>query len=207
VQTLEEFYADFQSDFQRAKETLGAPEVLEERTCPQCGAPLAKRPGPYGMFIGCTRYPECRYRESLERREVAPPVETDLLCERCGAKMVEKEGRFGRFLSCSTYPECKNARPLPTGIPCPSPGCDGELIQRRSKRGRFFYGCNRYPKCSFVLWSRPVPRPCPRCGAPYLVEGRKVLRCPTKGCKHQEPLPGTGDGEEAPTLKGGGEAH
>lgn len=179
--------------------------MLKDRKCPDCGANLVKRPGSYGMFIGCTGYPDCRYRESLEKREVAPPVETDIECERCGAKMVEKEGRFGRFLSCSTYPKCKNAKPLPTGISCLLPDCNGELIRRRSKRGRFFYGCDRYPECSFVAWSRPVPRPCPLCESPYLVEGRKGLRCPTKGCGHQEPLPEAAEEKGAAAVVEGGQ--
>ena len=204
VETLKKFYGDFESDLERAKDTLTEPEVLKDRKCPDCGSNLAKRPGSYGMFIGCTGYPDCRYRESLEKREVAPPVETDIECDLCGAKMVEKDGRFGRFLSCSTYPKCKNAKPLPTGISCLSPGCDGELTRRRSKRGRFFYGCNRYPKCSFVAWSRPVPRPCPLCESPYLVQGQKGLRCPTKGCDHQEPLPEAAEEKGAAAVVEGG---
>ena len=110
VKTLEKFYGDFESDLERAKDTLTEPEVLKDRKCPDCGSNLARRPGSYGMFIGCTGYPDCRYRESLEKREVAAPVETDIECDLCGAKMVEKDGRFGRFLSCSTYPKCKNAK-------------------------------------------------------------------------------------------------
>jgi DNA topoisomerase-1 len=95
--------------------------------------------------------------------------------------MVIKLGRFGKFLACSGFPECRNAKPLlvRTGVTCPTCG-QGEIVERRSKKGRTFYGCERYPDCDFVSWNKPVATPCPKCGGPYMVEaGRKgELRCP-----------------------------
>ncbi len=113
---------------------------------------------------------------------------SDEVCEKCGRPMVIKLGKYGKFLACSGFPECRNAKPLlvRTGVPCPS--ChQGELVERRSKKGRTFYGCERYPECEFVAWNKPVDTPCPTCGSPYMVEsGRKgQLRCPV--CQPDRP--------------------
>ncbi|HKG25571.1 MAG TPA: topoisomerase DNA-binding C4 zinc finger domain-containing protein, partial [Thermomicrobiales bacterium] len=104
-------------------------------------------------------------------------------CEKCGRPMVIKLGRYGKFLACSGFPECRNSRPLleKIGVTCPT--CkEGEIVERRSKKGRTFYGCERYPGCDFVAWNKPVNATCPRCGS-YMVEaGRKgQIRCPACG--------------------------
>ncbi len=109
------------------------------------------------------------------------------LCEKCGRPMVIKLGRYGKFLACSGFPECRNARPLLTRVGVTCPTCrEGEIVERRSKKGRAFFGCDRYPACDFVSWNRPVATVCPKCGSPYMVEtGRKgQVRCPS--CGHQE---------------------
>jgi DNA topoisomerase-1 len=92
------------------------------------------------------------------------------VCEKCGRDMVLKIGRFGRFLACSGYPDCTNTRPYSIGVACPREGCDGQIIERRSKRGRTFYGCSNYPTCEFVSWNKPVNMPCPHCGNRYVEE-------------------------------------
>src|SRR5262249_57618984 len=76
--------------------------------------------------------------------------------------------RFGKFIACSGYPECKTTKPVTLGIACPEPGCGGQLVERRSRRGKTFYACNKYPDCKFAAWARPVAEPCPKCGAPFL---------------------------------------
>ncbi|MEJ2033385.1 MAG: type I DNA topoisomerase, partial [Deltaproteobacteria bacterium] len=101
------------------------------------------------------------------------------------------QGRYGRFLACSGYPQCRNIRALSTGVNCPEPGCQGELVQKVSKRGKVFYSCNRYPQCKFALWDKPVPRSCPQCGSPFLVEKENKreglhLQCPRKECGYRE---------------------
>ncbi len=111
---------------------------------------------------------------------------SDEICEKCNRPMVIKLGRYGKFLACSGFPECRNARPLLQRIGVTCPTChDGEIVERRSKKGRVFYGCARYPACDFVAWNKPVATPCPRCGSPYMVEiGRKgQVRCPA--CQHE----------------------
>lgn len=109
-------------------------------------------------------------------------------CEKCGHEMVYKMGRFGKFLACSNFPECRNTKPIlkKTGVPCPK--CDqGEVVERRSKKHRIFYGCDRYPDCDFVSWDKPIQRKCPKCDS-YLVEkktkGGKTVECPK--CDYKE---------------------
>ncbi|HEU0114428.1 MAG TPA: DNA topoisomerase, partial [Thermomicrobiales bacterium] len=109
---------------------------------------------------------------------------SDEVCEKCGRPMVIKLGRYGKFLACSGFPECRNARPLlqRVGVTCPQCG-EGEIVERRSKKGRAFFGCERYPACDFVSWNRPVALTCPHCGSPYMVEtGRRgQVKCPACG--------------------------
>ncbi len=112
-------------------------------------------------------------------------------CEKCGRPMAYKMGRFGKFLACTGFPECRNTKPIvkPTGVRCPACG-EGHIVERRSKKGRLFYGCDRYPKCEFVSWDRPVPRPCPQCGG-LMVEkrGRGSVRWQCTSCSHHELAP------------------
>jgi DNA topoisomerase-1 len=137
---------------------------LHEEKCPECGSPLVAKAGRFGPYVACTKRndPECKYTRSL-RKKRAPDRPSDEVCEKCGRPMVIKTGRYGEFLACTGYPKCRNTRPLPLGIKCPKCG-EGDLAERRSKRGRKFYGCSRYPACDFTVWNRPVSEPCPSCG-------------------------------------------
>ena len=137
-------------------------EGLEKERCEQCGNALTVRSGRFGPFIACSRYPECKYTRPL-KRDRPPDRPTDEVCTECGAPMVIKTGRYGEFLACTAYPKCKHTRPIPLGVKCPQ--CEiGDLIQRRTRRGRTFYGCVRYPECEFSTWYLPVPMTCPSCG-------------------------------------------
>ncbi|MBI5545793.1 MAG: topoisomerase DNA-binding C4 zinc finger domain-containing protein, partial [Deltaproteobacteria bacterium] len=118
-------------------------------------------------------------------------VSTAVACAKCRSPMVVRWGRLGRFLACSAYPACKSTKPVTTGVVCPE--CkQGRLEERSSKRGSAFYGCDRYPHCKFAIWDRPVPQPCPRCGAPYLLskhtrsEGESIV-CPRGECGYKRP--------------------
>jgi len=120
-------------------------------------------------------------------------VLTGEVCERCGAPMVVRKGRYGEFLACSAYPRCKVAKPMPLGVACPTAGCPGALVQRRTKKGRTFYGCNRFPACQYTIGSKPLPLTCPHCQAPFLVEQGgvrrgKLLRCVRQGCGYESPV-------------------
>jgi DNA topoisomerase-1 len=162
-------------------------EAGEAPACENCGRPMRRRRGRYGEFWGCTGYPECKTIVKVaqgQARPAAPPEPTDQACDKCGSPMVIKTGRYGRFLACSAYPKCKNIKGLPVGVACPN--CGAPLAERRSRRGKPFYGCTAYPACRFALWDRPVAEACPRCGAAFLVEkwakGARTLRCATDGC-------------------------
>ncbi|MEK7220795.1 MAG: type I DNA topoisomerase [candidate division NC10 bacterium] len=161
--------------------------VAEGQPCENCGKPMVMKRGRFGPFLACSGYPECRTVVRIAKTAAAPPEPTDQVCDKCGAPMVIRDGRFGRFLSCSTYPTCKNIKPIPIGVDCPR--CGAPLGARRSKRGRTFYGCSAYPKCDFTLWNRPIPEPCPACGAKFLVEkrlkGGVKIQCAAEGCEYQ----------------------
>jgi DNA topoisomerase-1 len=135
---------------------------LEKEPCPQCGGKLTVKSGRFGPFIACTKYPECRYTKPLKRDKV-PDRPTNEICKQCGAPMVIKTGRYGEFLACTQYPKCKHTRPIPLGVKCPKCGT-GDLAERRTRRGRSFFGCGNYPECDFSTWYRPVPDTCPSCG-------------------------------------------
>jgi len=161
--------------------------VSEGQPCENCGKPMVMKRGRFGPFLACSGYPECRTVVRIPRGAgppPPPPEPTDQVCDKCGAPMVIRTGRFGRFLSCSTYPTCKNLKPIPIGVDCPR--CGSPLAARRTKRGRTFYGCTAYPKCDFTLWDRPIPEPCPTCGAAFLAEKRRktgvAIACVKEGC-------------------------
>ncbi|MFQ5881115.1 MAG: type I DNA topoisomerase [Candidatus Methylomirabilales bacterium] len=167
----------------------GRSAVAEDRVCEKCGRLMVLKRGRYGLFWACTGYPDCRNVLRPEGKGPMAPEVTDEKCETCGAPMVIRQGRYGRFLACSTYPRCRTVRPLPMDVKCPR--CGAALTQRRSKRGRPFYGCTSYPECNFVLWHRPISEPCPECGAAFLVERRSrhglALHCATDGCDYRKP--------------------
>src|SRR6058998_1712402 len=188
VETVREFYEPFKRDLARAKKEMASEKAGEPagEACPECGAELLRRRGRFGMFLACSAYPACRYTRDLKGGERAEEQPTDETCPTCGKPMVIKHGRFGKFIACSGYPECKTTKPVTLGIACPQPGCTGQLTERRSRRGRVFFGCSAYPTCRFVVWQRPVLEPCPKCGAPFTTEraarGRVLRRCVREGC-------------------------
>ena len=193
VHVVRDFYGPFSQELQKlTSQTAALKKSLQTPTdevCPECGKPLVVKWGRSGQFVACSGFPECKYSRSLPGQE--PKVEpTDQVCDRCGGQMVVRHGRFGRFLACSRYPECKNTRSLSMGVPCPE-GCGGELVERRTKRGRVFYGCSTYPDCKFATWHRPVNQTCPSCGKAPMVEKKakakgRYLSC--LSCKEEVPL-------------------
>jgi DNA topoisomerase-1 len=136
-------------------------EEIEKQPCPKCGGALTVKSGRFGPFIACTNYPKCRHTQPLKRDKV-PDRPTDEVCRECGSPMVVKTGRYGEFLACTKYPKCRHTRPLPLGVKCPTCG-SGDLSERRTRRGRSFFGCSNYPSCDFSTWYRPVPDTCPSC--------------------------------------------
>ena len=193
VDTLHDFYESFEVDLQRATQKMrGIKKEVEEtdEVCDKCGSSMVIRWGRFGRFMACSAYPKCKNTAELPSAtngadtQAAQQAKTETLCDVCGKPMAVRRGRFGEFLACTGYPECKTTRPLAGVVmDCPEDGCGGVIVQRRSRRGRVFFGCNNYPKCTFTTWQRPVPQPCAQCAAPYLLEKRTkkgiTLRCPT----------------------------
>ncbi len=187
---IQHFYKRFEKELKQAGKKEPA---ATGQACPDCGKPLLERWGRYGRFLACSGYPDCKFTQDLNgngRGRTAEVVPGEV-CDQCGKPMVIKEGRYGKFIACQGYPECKNTKPLTTGIACPQEGCGGQLVERRSRRGKAYYTCSDYPRCKFVLWQRPVPEPCPKCGAPFLLEryarGKKLLRyCAKDSCNYKQ---------------------
>ncbi len=178
----------------QGNEAAAEEEASAEILCEKCGKKMVAKQGRFGKFFACSGYPECKttMKVTLPGKDTsgAEAVPTDVPCSKCGRNMVIKEGRFGKFMACSGYPECKSTAPCSMGIKCPNDGCEGELCEKRTKTGRVFFGCSRYPTCTFSTWNRPLPEPCPQCGAPFLVEKRSKTdgdskACPSKGCGYK----------------------
>jgi len=212
IDLLKRFYKPFKVDLEKAVKHMRdvkREEIPTEHKCEKCGSTMVIKWGRNGSFLACSGYPECKNTKEFVRRpdgsiEVIEDQKTDEKCEACGAEMVRKRGRFGEFLACSRYPECKTTQPISLGVLCPRPGCGGFLTEKRSRRGKVFYGCSNYAKsgCDFVLWDRPIPEPCPQCKAPFLVkrENRRAgvrVRCVTEGCGYVQAEPAASEEEGA----------
>jgi DNA topoisomerase-1 len=200
---LREFWGPFTALLKKKEGEVSKSDLTTEATdevCPDCGKLLVVKLGKRGKFIACSGYQEgCKFtrnidKETGEAMEPVEPVFSEETCGKCGSQMLIKDGRFGKYLACSGYPVCKNIQPLDkpkaTGVICPE--CNvGELIEKKSRYGKMFYSCNRYPDCKFALWDLPVKKPCPKCGFPVLVkkvykrEG-EFLKCPKEGCDYKE---------------------
>ena len=169
----------------------------DEVECEKCGKPMVLKRGRFGEFMACSGYPECRNTKkivkSAEDRTVKQDVPLEEECPLCGKNLAIKHGRFGEYTACSDYPTCKYIKLKSTGVRCGRPGCTGEIVERKSRRGKTFFGCSNYPDCDFVLWNRPVPDACPLCNAPFtLVKTTKragtVRFCSKEDCKFSEPI-------------------
>lgn len=203
VDTVREFYGPFTTHLSKATTEMRDVKREEHPTeieCERCQRKMVIKWGRNGRFLACPGYPECKNTKEFREESdgtivvVAKETETSEVCEKCGGAMVIKSGRFGRFLACSNYPACKTTRSLGTGVTCPRPECGGQLLEKRTKKGRVFYSCGHYPKCDYALWERPLPKPCPQCHAPFVVEkvtrgAEPRARCIVEGCGYEEEEP------------------
>jgi DNA topoisomerase-1 len=187
-----------------------APELSDDpegktEYCENCGKEMALKRGRFGAFLACTGYPDCKTtRRLVEGTRIAhePDEPLEEKCALCGNHLIKKSGRFGQFIGCSGYPKCKYTRPITMGIKCPKCN-EGEFVRRGSAgkggrgRPRVFYGCSRYPDCDFTTPHMPVAEPCPKCGAPFIVEKKTkigtVRGCLKEGCDWEsvvaDPMP------------------
>ena len=164
-------------------------EAAEPEACELCGKPMQLKRGRFGPFLGCTGYPECRNIRKIAKSGVAAPAPV-VLDEKCpvdGAQLVRRHGRFGEFTACSNYPKCKYIKQESTGVSCTRDGCQGELVVKKSKRGKVFYGCSAYPDCDRVYWDKPVVETCPECNSPFMLEKTTkkdgtIRYCPNPEC-------------------------
>ncbi len=169
----------------------------DDVVCEKCGRPMVLKRGRFGEFMACSGYPECRNTKRIVKSAEAFKVKQDIpleeICPICGKNLAVKHGRFGEYTACSDYPTCKYIKLKTTGVKC-GKNCGGEIVERKSRRGKTFYGCSTYPDCDFVLWNKPVPEPCPECNAPFTVvkttkRSGTVRLCQNEDCDFKESLP------------------
>ena len=212
VQILSDFYKPFKGRLEDASESMLSMKGVGMDTgiqCPQCKKEnLHIKNGRNGLFLACFGYPDCTFSCNYTRDEKGtispieqpPPQPTDKICEKCGEPMLIKSGRYGTFLACSAYPDCKftqslnqDNKPVSTGVACPNEKCDGEIMEKKTRRGKIFYGCNKYPECDYALWYKPIKRQCPECNFPFIIEKKTKRKghyfaCPQKSCDFEEPI-------------------
>jgi DNA topoisomerase-1 len=167
-------------------------ETSQEEYCENCGRVMVLKRGRFGQFMACTGYPDCKTTRRLDQGKKVPDIPLDELCPKCGRNMMIRHGRFGEFTACSGYPECKYVKQNYIGVKCPE--CkEGDLVEKRARKGNTFYGCGNYPKCKFTSAHKPIAEKCPSCGGEYLVEKNlkagPVIACPNKECDYERPAP------------------
>jgi len=198
---IEAFYKPFHDNLLSKEDVVSKKELTEETSdevCPKCSKPMLIKIGRFGKFLACSAYPECKttkpLKGSAEEKEQEQEAKDAPGCPECGKPMAVKHGRFGPFYGCTGYPDCKGIKRIdkPTGVKCPK--CkEGDVVARRSKRGKTFYGCNKYPDCDFVLWSKPViddgtkeAKLCPKCKSIMIMGAKNTVRCSDKECGYSE---------------------
>ncbi|HSD93807.1 MAG TPA: type I DNA topoisomerase, partial [Syntrophales bacterium] len=192
VAAVREFYTPFSESLEKAQAEMKdfkSEQTPTDIACEKCGKPMVIKWGRNGQFLACSGYPDCKNTKPFIRTEsgaveAAPEETTDEICPKCGSGMIVKRGRFGKFLACSRYPDCNYTQGMSTGVACPEDG--GKIVERRSRFGKVFYSCANYPACKFAIWYRPLPRACPQCGAPFLIEKFSKKTGPYIACLKKE---------------------
>ncbi len=182
-----DFFFPFKENLDKKDKELVKKEEITDEICEKCGKPMSIKTGRFGKFMACTGYPECKNTKPMGGEDKHMSEPTNEICDKCGAPMVKKIGRFGPFLSCSKYPDCKNIKniEIKTNVKCPKCG-DGEIIERRSKRGKIFYSCNRYPNCKYAMWDKPTGEKCPDCGELLAFGTKGTVKCSNKECNFKK---------------------
>ena len=207
VPMMKNFWQPFKDLVDEKEESVDRKDVTHEQLdekCPKCGGGLAIRLGRRGRFIGCNNYPECDYTRNVnEDADAEPEVIEDRKCPSCESDLIIRHGRYGKFIGCSSYPDCKHIEPLEKpkdmGVECPE--CkEGTMLLRKSRNGKIFYSCSRYPDCTYAVWNEPLNEACPDCGWPMLTKKTTKRRgtekvCPQKECGYTEAVE-TDDSEE-----------
>ena len=165
-------------------------ETTQEEYCENCGRLMVLKRGRFGQFMACTGYPDCKTTRRLDQGKKVPDIPLEELCPKCGRNLMIRHGRYGEFTACSGYPDCRYVKMNFIGVKCPL--CkDGDLVEKRARKGNTFYGCSNYPKCKFTSAYKPLAEKCPSCGSEYLVEKNlksgPVIACPNKECEYERP--------------------
>jgi DNA topoisomerase-1 len=167
-------------------------ETTQEEYCENCGRVMVLKRGRFGQFMACTGYPDCKTTRRLDQGKRVPDIPLDEPCPKCGRNLMIRHGRFGEFTACSGYPECKYVKQNFIGVKCPDCG-EGDLVEKKARKGNTFYGCSNYPKCKFTAANKPMAEKCPSCGNAFLVEKNlksgPVIACPNKECEYERPAP------------------
>ena len=165
-------------------------ETTQEEYCENCGRVMVLKRGRFGQFMACTGYPDCKTTRRLDQGKRVPDIPLEELCPKCGRNLMIRHGRYGEFTSCSGYPDCKYVKQNFIGVKCPL--CkEGDLVEKKARKGNTFYGCGNYPNCKFTAAHKPIAEKCPSCGSEYLVEkflkAGPVIACPNKDCDFERP--------------------
>jgi DNA topoisomerase-1 len=165
-------------------------ETTQEEYCENCGRVMVLKRGRFGQFMACTGYPDCKTTRRLDQGKKVPDIPLEELCPKCGRNLMIRHGRYGEFTACSGYPDCKYVKMNFIGVKCPQ--CkEGDLVEKRARKGNTFYGCSNYPKCKFTSAHKPLAEKCPRCSSEYLVEktlkSGPTIACPNKECEYERP--------------------
>src|SRR5450755_3254355 len=168
-------------------------ETTQEEYCENCGRVMVLKRGRFGQFMACTGYPDCKTTRRLDQGKKVPDIPLDEKCPKCGKNnLMIRHGRYGEFTACSGYPDCKYVKQNFIGVKCPL-CADGELVEKKARKGNTFYGCGNYPTCKFTSAHKPIPEKCPSCGNAFLVEkflkSGPVIACPNKECEYERPNP------------------
>ena len=166
-------------------------ETTQEEYCENCGRVMVLKRGRFGQFMACTGYPDCKTTRRLDQGKRVPDIPLEEMCPKCGTRnLMIRHGRYGEFTSCSGYPDCKYVKQNFIGVKCPL--CkEGEIVEKKARKGNTFYGCGNYPACKFTAAHKPIAEKCPACGSEYLVEkflkSGPVIACSNKECDFERP--------------------
>jgi len=187
---IAEFYKPFKKNLMQKETEISKQDFIKETTdekCDKCGKDMVVKMGRYGKFLACSGFPECRNIKSLRKEgELDDSQKIDEKCPECGSALQMKRGRFGKFIGCSNYPTCKYIKKEKkgTGITCPL--CNkGEIVAKRSRRGKTFYACDQYPNCKNAYWSKPTGEKCPNCQSLLVMGAKETVQCSNKECGYK----------------------
>jgi len=190
---IKEFYGPFHKTIKQKHKELNKDELTQEKTgekCPKCENELVIKLGRFGKFKACSNYPDCKFTENIGPDKELEDLAAKEKCPDCGKPLALKRGRFGPFMGCSGYPDCKYIKKIEKTVGVKCPKCnEGDIVEKKSKRGRVFYACNQYPKCENAYWSKPTGDKCPDCQSLLVFAAKNTVRCSNKECGHTAPAP------------------